>query len=118
GESRRLLPRHSCGDEFAAEASHAPLPFRLEAHEADADLHRQDRDGRHDDEREAVVVAGHHSLPAPRLPMAFEKIPARFRDDMYCSDNLNACSSVIPLSFSVRSKFATAVPNSADASFP
>src|SRR5207247_1973268 len=78
GESRPRLPRRSCGDEFAAEASHAPLPFRLEAHEADADLHRQDRDGRQDDEREAVVVAGHHSLPWPRLPMAFEKIPARF----------------------------------------
>src|SRR5207247_9959427 len=94
GESRRLLPRHSCGDEFAAEASHAPLPFRLEVHEADADLHRQDPDGRHYDEREAVVVAGHHSLPWLRLPMAFENITARFRDDLYWYVNLNDYRSV------------------------
>ncbi len=102
GESRRLLSWQPGPDELAAEPPHAPLPPSLESYEADADLHRQEGNRRHHDDREAVAVAGHHSSPLPRDEIAFAIMPPRFSDDMYCSVSLKACSSVIPLSLSVR----------------
>ena len=110
-EPRSLLPLAGPGPPFlrparakepAPEPPHPAFPPCLEPHEAHADLHDQERDGGHHDDREAVAVAGHHSSPEPRWPTALEMIPPRFREDMYCSVSLNACSSVIPLSFKVR----------------
>ncbi len=85
-----------------AEPTHAPLPVDLEPEEAHASLHGEEREGRGEDHREAVSRAGHHSSPLPREEMALAIMPPRFREDMYCSVSLNACSSVIPLSLSVR----------------
>lgn len=102
GELRSPLLGHSPAYEFAAEAAHSALPPHLEAQEPDTDLHGEEGDGCREDHREAVPGGGHHSSPLPRDEMAFAIVPPRFRDDMYCSVSLKACSSVIPLSFRVR----------------
>ena len=97
-----LLPGHAPADQFAAEAAHSALPAHLEPQEPDADLHGDERDGRREHDREAVLGPGHHSSERLRLEMAFAIVPPRFRDDMYCSVSLKACSSDMPLSFRVR----------------
>ncbi len=102
GEPACLLPGHPVPDQGASESAYPALPAHLQPQEAHAHLHGEEGDGRREDHGEAVPVSGHQSSPLPREEMAFAIVPPRFRDDMYCSVSLKACSSVIPLSLSVR----------------
>src|SRR5207302_2037265 len=96
-----LLSRHPASDQGLTESLDASFPARLESEEPHAEAHGHDRDPRDQDDRQAGLVAGHQSPPSPRRPTAFAMIPPRFREDMYCSESLNACSSDIPLFLSV-----------------
>ncbi len=101
GQVGRLLPWHSGTGQGFPERAHAPLPVGLEPEEAHADLHRNDRRPGHQHDEEAVPLADHHSSPSRLCETAFAIRPPRFRVDMYCSVRAYACTSDIPLSFSV-----------------
>src|SRR5437879_439783 len=101
-EALNLKPnRYPPSDQGLTESLAALLPARLESEEPHAEAHGHDGDPRDQDDWQAGVVAGHQSPPSPRRPTAFAMIPPRFREDMYCSESLNACSSDIPLFLSV-----------------
>ena len=89
--------RHPVVDKRRAESLDASFPVRLESKEFYAQPDHYDRNRRDQDDRHASGVAGHHSSPSRRRLTAFAMMPPRFREDMYCSVSLNACSSVIPL---------------------
>src|SRR2546430_14299197 len=96
-----LLSRHPASDQGLTESLDALFPALLESEEPHAKADGHDGDRRDQDDWQAGVVAGHQSPPSPRRPTAFAMIPPRFREDMYCSERLNACSSDIPLFLSV-----------------
>ena len=99
-ETSSLLSRHPTSDQGLTEAVDPLFPACLETEEPHAEADRREGDRRHQD-GQARHVAGHQSSPSPRRLTAFAMIPPRFKEDMYCSESLNACSSDIPLFFRV-----------------
>ena len=101
GQAGRFFAWHAIPHERSPEGPNTAFPSGLKPKEAHPDRDREDRGRGHEDERQAVAVACHHSSPSRRRLNALEIMPPRFREDVYSWVSLNACSSVIPLSFKV-----------------